>query len=36
MKVVRGGKDQSLALLDTLDLVSPLAGNLDGRTKIIS
>lgn len=30
MEVVDGGKDQRLVLLDALDLVSPLAGNLNG------
>ena len=30
VEVVRDGKDESLALLNALDLVSPLAGNLDG------
>ena len=31
MEVVLGAEDQSLALLDALDLVRPLPGNLDGR-----
>lgn len=30
MEVVRDGKDEGLVLLNALDLVSPLAGNLDG------
>lgn len=36
MKVFGNAKDQCLALLNALDLVSPLAGNLDGRLGSLS
>lgn len=33
MEVLGSAKDQCLALLNALDLVSPLAGNLDGSLR---